>query len=65
MLEVAPLPGPNDLVSDKEAEELGPESVPEPNGLAAVVEELNRVLLEVKDTTPEVPKIGEDAEEPN
>lgn len=65
MLEVEPLPVPNDLVSDKEAEELGPESVLGPKDLAAVVEELNRVLLEVKDRTPEVPKIGGDAEEPS
>lgn len=65
MLEVAPLPVPNDLVSDKESEEQGPKSILGPKDLAAVVEELNRVLLEVKDRTPEVPKIGEAAEEPS
>lgn len=65
MLEVAPLPALTDVVSDEEAEVLRPKPVTAPNNGVAVVEELDRVLLEVKDATPEVPRTEDDAEEPN
>lgn len=56
-LEVAPL----GLVSEEEAEELGPKLVPESK--MPGVEEPNRELVEVM--VPEVPSTGEEVDDPN
>lgn len=65
MLEVAPLPVLTDLVSAEEPEVLRPKPEPVLSNLVAIVEELDRALLEVNDVTPEVPRTEDDAEEPN
>lgn len=72
-LEVAP-PAPTELVSVEGAEELTPKLVLEPNTFEGVeepnrelleVEEPNTELLDVKDVIPEVPKLGDELDEPN
>lgn len=60
-----PLPVSADFVSTAEVEEVRPKFAPELNNLLAGAEDVNTLLLDIKDETPEPEKAGEDTDEPN
>lgn len=65
MLEVAALVELIVLASEEEVEEQRAKVVPELNGFAAGTDEPITELLVAKDVIPEVPKTGDDPDEPN